>query len=291
MADSNMLLEIENLTIEHRTPFGESVLAPRNVALWVNRGEVLALVGERGAGKSAIAQAVAGLIYPGSKKLTGTIRFAGEDLDQVSQSRLRDIRRSKISFVLKDPHAQLNPFISIREHLREAIDLAGRKSEFSAESEWAPVFYEVGIIEPEKILPQRPDTLSTEDALRILLATALFTGADLIVLDQATAKIAPAVALQILDIVQQLRAERNLAILMTTDNLFEIEPVADRVIVLFEGGVVEIGSADRIIRHPKNAYTQALLDAVPRIGMNRARLGELSEEAIEEGRNAIHKAP
>lgn len=285
----SLLLEIENLTVEHRTPRGDTVLAPRNVSLWVNRGEILTLVGERGAGKSAITQAMAGIQFPGSKQTSGEIRFDGKDLSKLSVTQLRDFQRKNVAFLLRDPHSQLNPFITIREHLRETIELARQKSKFGNEADWAPIFYEVGIIEPEKILDHRPDDLSTELAMRIMLATALFTEAELLVCDQATAEIEPATALHIHELLRQLRSERNLAILMTTDNLFNIEKIADRVIILFEGGIVEIGSADRIIRQPKNDYTRALLDAIPRLGQKRARLGELGENEISEGRIAINK--
>ncbi|NNE92017.1 MAG: ABC transporter ATP-binding protein [Verrucomicrobiales bacterium] len=284
-----LLLEVEGLTIERRLPDGEIIRAPDAVSLWVNRGEILAIAGERGSGKSAIAQALAGLPAPRSRIIHGEVLLEGESLLKTGRSRLRQIRRKRIAFLEPDPKAQFNPFITVRQHLRETIRLAERQSELADESEWSPIFYEVGIVEPEKVLDHLPDTLSPDLALRIMLATALFAGVELLICNQALTGVEPYTRTQVMNLLKQMRDERNLAILLTTDNLREIETVADRAIVLFEGGIAEIGTPERILKSPKCGYTRALIECIPRAGSDRARLGEIDTDALHEGRIAVHR--
>lgn len=286
------LLEIFDLSIEFRPPPGEvePVIAVRHISLSVNRGEIFALVGSTGSGKTATVLSLGGLLPPKGRVLTGkaVLRLdedeneEGVDLLALRTRRRRKLRRGPMAYLFRDIGAQLNRRLTIRQHIRESIELAGKKKEFKDEKSWMPVLYEVGLVEPESMLGKYPDQLPEVTVQRLLIAMALLRGVELLVADEPTSDLDATAESQILRLLNELRESRGLTILLLTHNFGILKNLAGRVAVMFEGNIVETGPAEQILKKPKSGYTRALLDCVPKLGDRRERLGEVDHVAVRD---------
>ena len=287
-------LDILGLTIEFRPPRGqvEPILAVRNFSLPIHRGEVFALVGSSGSGKTAMALSRGGLLPPDGRAMGGTavLRLGeteneeGEELDLLSAPvrHLRKLRRGPMAYLFRDIQSQLNPRLTMRQHIRESIELAGKKKELKQEQDWMPVLYEVGLVEPEAVLGRYPDQLPDVVVQRLLLAMALMRGAEFLIADEPTSELDATAEKQILRLFRELADSRGLTILLLTHNFGILDGLADRVGVMFEGRLVERGATGGILRSPKSGYTRALLECVPKLGERRARLGEVDHVTVRD---------
>lgn len=274
----NPLLSIHDLTVIYPRPGAESAIAARSVSLDLNRGEVLALVGTTGSGKSTLLSAVAGLLPPRAVLASGhAILDPGQDseIDLVNARpmRRRKLRRRRMAHFRSDLSDQWNPQRTLRQHIREAIDLSGRGREWRSEKRWLETLYEVGLIEPERMLGRYPREVSALVQMRVRLAMALLAGADLWLMDEATAELDATGEDQVLRLLRELAPKFELGVLFATAKIQTIDRFAERVAIFYEGGVVESGRVSDLLQRPKNRYTRALLDTAPRIDINRERLG------------------
>lgn len=286
---SKTLLEIENLTVERPHGLGEKAIGLRGISFDVHEGEILVLAGESGSGKSLLAMQLVGLSGPGVKVLEGEIRFDSRDLLKLRNRERRRLRRSELAIIRRAAHDQFNPDRTVRRWLREVVKLVGRSRELSEEKTWSDYFYRVGIVEPERILPLRMGELPSLTVQRLMLLRALLGKARLLICDEATANLDRIAEAQFIELVSQVRSDENLAVLMMMGSLRGVDQFADRVAVLYEGGLLEIGPVREILESPSFTYTRELLVCLPRIAQRPRTLPTISREAAREAEEAIHR--
>ncbi len=288
--DGEPLLRVVDLTIELAKRRGSVVDAIRGVSFEVPRGGIFALVGVTGSGKSEIALSLTGLL-PGhwARLQSGEVWFDGEDLLTLSRGRLRELRATRIAYLFREPDALLNPLYTIGEHLSEALGRRGKRLTPEMLLQIAEQFYEVGLVEPEMILPRRPLELKRSVRQRVMLAMALLGGAELIIADEPTSQMDALAEMQFIELLRELRNKRQLSVLLVTHNFGIVEGLADEVAVVFSGGIVESGKAEALVRNPANLYTRQLVDCVPKLGGRRKLLGELNLNGVRSATEAVEQ--
>jgi peptide/nickel transport system ATP-binding protein len=254
------LLEVRDLTVMiGARPVVDEVgfdLAP---------GEVLALVGESGCGKSLTALALLGLLPGAARRWRGAIRFADADLATLSERELRRIRGNRASIIFQDPQASLDPLMTVEAQLVEALRAHRRLSDLAAREEALTMLRAVGIAEPAKRLKQFPFELSGGMCQRVMIAIALAARPAMLIADEPTTALDVTIQAQIVDLMRSLRRERETAILLITHDMGVVADMADRVAVMYAGRIVEIGGVEDIFAAPRHPYTQLLLRSVPRL--------------------------
>ena len=263
-----ILLKIKNLSVAFSSP-NEEVEAVRNVSLEVRQGEILGLVGESGAGKSTIGNAVVDLLDSG-RVTKGSIVFADTDLTKISPKQMQGIRGARIGMIFQDPQTSLNPLMTIGAQLIEAITSASgvRGDEQKAEE----LLKAVGISEAAVRLKAYPHEFSGGMRQRVVIAMALAGDPDLIIADEPTTALDVSTQAQILDLIKNLCRERNLGVLLITHDIGVIAEAAERLAVMHDGEIVETGEVKSVLKQPRHEYTKALISAVPRSDRKLKRL-------------------
>jgi glutathione transport system ATP-binding protein len=266
------VLEVENLQVSFSLGGGETLRAVKGISFYIKRGETLALVGESGSGKSVTAMTIMRLAeYDGAKLAGGSIRMrlqGGEvaDLARLPQKRMQNVRGSDISMVFQDPMASLNPVFSIGFQIAEAIMRHQKKSAAEARAIALNALKLVRVPEAEKRLDQYPHHLSGGMRQRVMIAMALCCRPSLMILDEPTTALDVTIQAQILDLVRALQREIGMSVLFITHDMGVVAEMADRICVMLKGEIVETGTVYEVFETPLNAYTRALLAAVPRLG-------------------------
>jgi oligopeptide/dipeptide ABC transporter ATP-binding protein len=257
------LLSVSNLTTSFRTE-GGTVRAIEDVSFSVAPGEVLGVVGESGSGKSVTALSIMRLMpRGGGHRLTGNITFDGLDLLALSRDRLNHIRGKQIAMIFQEPMTSLNPVFSVGDQLIEPLMRHERLPRRAARERAVELMARVGIASPRDRLASFPHQLSGGMRQRVMIAMAISCRPRLLIADEPTTALDATVQAQILDLLRELRAEFDLALMLITHDLGVIAEMADRVMVMYAGRVVEIGSAERVLRHPGHPYARGLLEAIP----------------------------
>lgn len=254
--DKAPLLKISSLSvaIEDREVLSQ-------VDLTLLGGEILALVGQSGAGKTLTALAILGLLPPKAVVLSGKIEFQGRDLLLLRKDELRRERGCEIALVFQDPRTALNPVMRIDEQLAEGMRYRLQYSKQESLRESIRALTAVGIQDPERCLRSYPHQLSGGMRQRILLATALTCRPRLLICDEITSSVDCILQSQLLALLDRLRREHKTSILLITHNLWSARQIADRVSVLLRGRVVEEGSTESIFNQPKHAFTRHLISS------------------------------
>ena len=268
------LLQIEDLCVNYSTRSGW-VSAIDGVSMEIKQGEVLGLVGESGCGKSTLGKALLRILPP-STRMSGKLMFLGQDLMQLSDNEMRQIRGDRISMIFQDPMTSLNPIQRVSEHIVETIQTHDPSvSEEAARARAAELIDMLGI--STNRLDDYPHQLSGGMRQRIMIGIALALNADLIIADEATTSLDVIVEAQFMQQLKDLRDEFNLTILLITHNIGLVAELADRVAVMYAGRMAELSDASTVFKQPKHPYTQGLLKAVPSIRL------EDSEELYKMG--------
>jgi peptide/nickel transport system ATP-binding protein len=261
------LLEIDDLRVRFRTPDGP-VLAVNGLNLAIAANEVVALVGESGCGKTVTGLSVLGL-EPPAARVTGSVRFRGQDLRTMPAGRLRAVRGGEIAMIFQEPMTSLNPSFTVGRQVAEALHqhegLSGRR----ARERVAELFRLVRMPDPEQHLREYPHQLSGGMRQRVMIAMAIACGPALLIADEPTTALDPTIQAQILDLLADLRARLSMAVLLITHNLGVVADIADRVVVMYAGHKAEEGPAGAVLSAPQHPYTVGLLGALPRPGMRR----------------------
>ena len=261
---SSPLLEIEDLSTFFHTE-ENIVKAVRNVNLTIHKGETLALVGESGCGKSVTALSVMRLIpTPPGRFESGRILFKGQDLLQASEAEIQNIRGNEISMIFQEPMTSLNPIFTIGDQIMETIRLHQDKTESQARELALQVLRQVAIPSPETRIDQYPHELSGGMKQRVMIAMAIVCRPALLIADEPTTALDVTIQAQILDLLDQLRKETQMAILLITHNLGIVAQYADRVAVMYSGKVVESAPVEELFFSPAHPYTCGLLNSVPK---------------------------
>ncbi len=258
------LLSVRNLTVEFTGAEG-GVRAVDDLGFDIEPGEIVGLVGESGSGKSVSTLAVLGLLGERGVKARGSAWFGGDDLLKLSPERLRGVRGRRIALVFQDPLTSLNPYLTLDEQMCEVAEVHLGLSRRAARSRAVELLTRVGIAEAEKRLRGYPHQLSGGMRQRVCIAMALLCGPELLIADEPTTMLDVTIQAQILELLRELRRERNMSILFITHDLGVVAELADRVVVMYAGRVVEEALTQDLFREPLHPYTEALLQSTPRI--------------------------
>ncbi len=258
------LLEVEGLRTHFRTPTG-IVRAVDGLSFHVEEGEVVAIVGESGCGKSVTAMSILRLIPDPPGRSDGAIRFGGRDLLRVSEREMRGIRGNEISMIFQEPMTSLNPVLTIGRQIGEALRLHQGLGKSEALARATDSLRLVGIPEPERRVGQYPHELSGGMRQRVMIAMALACSPKLLIADEPTTALDVTVQAQILDLMRDLNAKTGSALILITHDLGVVAEMARRVIVMYGGRKVEEAAVGLLFRNPRHPYTRALLKSVPKI--------------------------
>ncbi len=264
------LLEVRNLQTHFPTRAG-LVRAVDGVSFYVDRGELLGLVGESGCGKSITALSIMRLIAPPGKIVGGEIDFAGEELLKASEERMREIRGDDIAMIFQDPMTSLNPVYTVGEQIAEAVRLHRKLSREEARRATVDAMREVAIPDPARRVDDYPHQLSGGMRQRVMIAMALACDPKLLIADEPTTALDVTIQAQILELLNELRRTRELAVLLITHDLGVVAETADRVAVMYTGRIVEESPVDELFARPKHPYTEGLLRSVPKLTIEEAK--------------------
>ena len=258
------LLEVTDLRTHFHTRAGTG-RAVDGVTFRIEPGESLGLVGESGCGKTVTALSMLGLVpSPPGQVLTGSsIRFEGEELVGAPEDSLRRIRGNRVSMVFQDPSTSLNPVYSVGSQVAEALRLHLGMTREEAKEAAIERFAEVQLPDPEIRFGEYPHQLSGGMRQRVMIAMALSCEPQLLIADEPTTALDVTTQAQILDLLYDLRLQRGMAVLLISHDLGVVAELCDRVAVMYGGQIVEEGSSDEVLHHPRHPYTQGLLASLP----------------------------
>ena len=261
----NKVIEIENLS----TVFGpkkEKIRAIDGVSFYVCRGEMVGIVGESGCGKSVTSQSIMRL-YDEKEEVSysGTVRFEGENLMEIPYKEMDKIRGNRIAMIFQDALSSLNPVYTVGNQVVEAICIHQNVEKKEAWQKAVEMLTKVGISEPEKRMRQYPHELSGGMRQRVMIAIALCYKPDLLIADEPTTALDVTVQAQIMDLIQQLKEEENMGVILITHDMAVVAENCDRVIVMYLGQMVEEASVTDIFEHPLHPYTIGLIQSIPQM--------------------------
>jgi dipeptide transport system ATP-binding protein len=264
------LLEIKNLSVTF-----SGFRAVDNISYSVEKGEILGIVGESGSGKSVSSMSIMGLIDHPGKVSAESLLFAGQDLLAMPEKARRKLTGADIAMIFQDAMTSLNPCYTVGFQIMEALKVhqGGRKSERKARA--IELLELVGIPAPESRLRVYPHQLSGGMSQRVMIAMALACEPKLLIADEPTTALDVTIQAQIIDLLVRLQQKNNMGLVLITHDLALIAEVADRVVVMYAGQIVETGLASEIFKYPRHPYTQALLASSPESAQGKSRLAAL----------------
>ncbi len=261
-ADKDALLRVEDLRTSFFTPVGE-VKAVGGVSFELRRGEVLGIVGESGSGKSVTMLSLLRLLGTSGRVVGGSIVFDGTELTEVPERRMADLRGRRISMIFQDPMTSLNPVLTIGYQLEEPLRRHGSGPAAERRKRALEMLRRVGIEPAEHRIGQYPHQFSGGQRQRIMIAMALMCHPDLLIADEPTTALDVTVQAQILDLMKELQGQFGTSIVLITHDLGVIAGMADRVLVMYGGRIVERGTRRDVFYAPAHPYTRGLLRSVP----------------------------
>jgi ABC-type dipeptide/oligopeptide/nickel transport system ATPase component len=254
-----MLLDVQDLTVT----FGGSANAVDGVSFQIAPGETLGLVGESGSGKSVTAFSILRLLQAPGRITGGRVFFEGRDLLALSEREMREVRGARISLIFQEPMTALNPVMRVGDQIAEALTVHGIARGGDARTRAIELLEAVSITDPARRVRDYPHQLSGGMRQRVMIAIALACRPPLIIADEPTTALDVTIQAQVLELMRDLKARFDLALLLITHDFGVIAEMADRVAVMYRGRLVEQGPVRQILRQPQHDYTKALLAAVP----------------------------
>lgn len=267
------LLTVKNLSVDFHTARG-TVHAVRNVSWSVNRGETLAILGESGSGKSVSASAVMNILdIPPAEIVSGEIFFEGRDLLKVSYEDHRALNGKRIAMIFQDPLGHLNPVYTVGWQIIEMMTAHGRPADM-ARARALELVKRVGIPDPEAALKKYPHQFSGGQRQRLMIAMALMLKPDILIADEPTTALDVTIQADVLALLKELQAETGMGLVLITHDLGVVAEIADRVVVMSKGEIVEHGAVRDVYHNPQHAYTRKLIGAAPGKGEIKTLSGE-----------------
>jgi len=263
------LLDVRDLCVHFPTDDG-LVKAVDGVSFRLDRGRTLGIVGESGSGKSVTSLAILGLHHGTSARITGEIWLDGRDLVSVDAARVRQLRGNKMAMIFQDPLSSLHPYYTVGNQIIEAYRIHNDVSRQAARAHAIEMLARVGIPQPETRVDDYPHQFSGGMRQRVMIAMALSCNPELLIADEPTTALDVTVQAQILDLISELQAEFGSAVIIITHDLGVVAELADDVLVMYAGKVVEYASAEDIFERPEHPYTWGLLSSMPRLDRDRA---------------------
>jgi len=276
------LLSVQNLTVDFRSR-RTNTRAVAGISFEVNRGEVVAIVGESGSGKSVTSLALLGLLAkPAAHIESGTATFESSALGQVdllklSEAELQQVRGNDISMIFQEPMTSLNPVLTCGSQVVEALRLHTSLSKQEAEARTIELFAETQLPRPAQIFKSYPHEISGGQKQRVMIAMAMACRPSLLIADEPTTALDVTVQARILQLIRDLRREHDTAVLFITHDLGVVAEIADRILVMYRGRVVEQGTVLDIFTNPQHPYTKGLLACRPRLSIGKERLPVVSD--------------
>jgi peptide/nickel transport system ATP-binding protein len=264
------ILEIENLAVHFPINIG-TVRAIEDVNLKLKEGEVMGLVGESGCGKSTLGFSILRLLRPPGRIIKGKILYHGRDIVQMSEREILSLRGRKIAMIFQDPLTSLNPLFRVDQQFIETLFTHEKGLSKTAAFTRAENMLENLGISPERLL-EYPHQMSGGMRQRIMIGMGLILNPDLLIADEPTTSLDVIVEAQFLDLLNELRKQFNLTIILITHNLGIVAQLADRITVMYGGNIMEVGPVNAIFDNPLHPYTQGLLSSIPNIKLDQPKL-------------------
>ncbi|MEO3789145.1 ABC transporter ATP-binding protein [Nonomuraea sp. B10E15] len=262
------LLEVNDLYVRFPTPAGP-VNAVAGVSFTVSAGETVAVVGESGSGKSVSSLALLGLLGSGNIS-AGSVLLRDEELVGAAPERLRQLRGSELAMIFQNPMSSLDPLFTIGDQLVEALRAHRPVTRGAARARAVELLREVGLPDPERRVRAYPHELSGGQQQRVMVAIALAGEPALLIADEPTTALDVTVEAQILELLRTMQREHGTALLLITHDMAVVAEMADRVVVMYAGRVVEQGPVAEVLRSPRNPYTRALINAANALSSRRS---------------------
>ena len=279
-ATTGPLLEVRDLHVRFETSRG-TVRAVEGISYTVNRGEIVAIVGESGCGKSVSSLAIMRLLAKTGRVTQGSITFDGRDLLALSAEEMREIRGRDISMIFQEPMTSLNPVMTIGRQIGEALTLHQGMSQKAALRRAVEMLQLVGIPEPAQRIKEYPHQLSGGMRQRAMIAMALACNPKVLIADEPTSALDVTIQAQILELINKLQREFGTALILITHDLGVVAETAERVIVMYAGRKVEEASVGDLFEHPMHPYTRGLMNSIPRLALMRREAGPAVERLQE----------
>jgi len=265
------LLTITNLTTSFRIKDTYHA-AVDDVSLSLQKNEVLAIVGESGCGKSTLATTIVGLHNEVNTKVTGDIFYNNQNLAKLNDQQFNNLRGNDIGFIFQDPLSALNPLMRISEQIEEGLIYHTKLSKQQRSERVLELLNQVGIANPERVARQFPHQLSGGMRQRVMIAIALSCKPAILIADEPTTALDVTIQAQILDLLKALQTETETGIILITHDLGVVAEMADRVVVMYAGEVVEEAPVKELFNNPRHPYTRSLLNSIPQTHSENERL-------------------
>ena len=279
---SKPLLQVRDLCIDFVLE-DRTIEAVKGATFDLAAGETLAIVGESGSGKSVTALALTRLLpVPPAVIKRGEIEFEGRNVLTMDAPQLRKLRGGRIAYIFQEPSTSLNPVYTVRSQIAEAVRLH-RPDVTDVDAEVVRWLDAVGIVDAAKRMYDYPHQLSGGMQQRVMIAMALACQPDILVADEPTTALDVTIQAQIMELLASLKERFGMAVILITHNFGIVSGFASRVLVMYRGRIVEQGPTEEILRHPKHAYTRALIYCIPRLGSKEKRLKTIDHAAIAAG--------
>ena len=273
------LLSIRNLEVQFKHYEGVTT-ALKKISLDIKEGEKVALVGESGSGKSVTARMILGLLSNSNIKKNGEIFFENIDLLKESSSQIKQIRGNEISMIYQDPVSSLNPYITVKKQMLQALENHTKDYDKNTiEKYFVDLLKDVKIEDPERVLNSYAFQLSGGMAQRVMISMALINNPKLILADEPTTALDVTVQKKVLSIMKDVISRKKMSMLLISHNLGVVREFADKIYVIYQGRILEEGSTEKIFNSPGHIYTQTLLQAIPKI--NSSKLPSLDSENLD----------
>jgi oligopeptide transport system ATP-binding protein len=263
------ILEVTNLKTRFNTPEG-IIYAVNGISYTLKEGETLAMVGESGCGKSVSMMSILGLIpIPPGKIVSGSAVYWGKDLLQMSEKELEQVRGKEIAMIFQDPMTSLNPVLTVKRQITESLQVHMGMKPNQAADRAVQLLEMVGIPDPRRRLSDYPHQFSGGMRQRVMIAMALACNPSILIADEPTTALDVTIQAQIIELVIQMRQQLGMAMIWITHDLGVVAGLADRVMVMYAGFIVEKANVDDLYEDPRHPYTLALLSALPRADRRR----------------------
>lgn len=265
------LLEISNLTVSFSTPQGK-FNAIDDISFSINSGETVGIVGESGCGKSVTALSIMRLLDEHNSKINGEIKFKGDNLLKRSKKEMRRMRGKNISMIFQEPMTSLNPLHTVGKQIMEVYKIHENLSQNESRKKALQMLKLVGIPMPDKIIDEYPHQLSGGMRQRVMIAIALACNPQLLIADEPTTALDVTIQAQILRLMKELKDTLETSIMMITHDLGVVAQVADRIIVMYAGQIIEASDVKRLFKRPIHPYTKGLMQSIPKVDIHMKKL-------------------
>ncbi|SIQ48806.1 peptide/nickel transport system ATP-binding protein [Rhizobium sp. RU35A] len=271
---ADVVLSVRHLTVD-LPPGMERAHAVKDISFDLHAGEILCIIGESGSGKSVTANTIMGLLSPAIKVSAGEIHFKGINILAAREEEIRPLRGRAVSIIFQDPLSALNPLMTVGDQIAEVLAAHGVGTAESRRAKVLDLLEEVGLPDPSLMRLQYPFRLSGGQRQRVMIAMALALDPDVLIADEPTTALDVTTQAQILDLIRRIQKRKGMSVMFITHDFGVVAEIADRVVVMEKGHLVEQGRADQVLVHPAHPYTRRLVAAVPRM---RASADAVSDE-------------